>query len=147
MRDDLQLLQKTEGARVRHAFLPPPPPPPATVVCISISFGLQQQISVLLSLSHLATSGVNTVEQLCESHVGAMLLEGAEEEEADTEPEVVPNFAEAHAALMKVKSFAYAHSNSDGNRDIVLSLESSFFELRRKVATKQLSITEFFQKN
>jgi hypothetical protein len=40
----------------------------------------------------------------------------------------VPNFAEA---LMKVQSFVYAHSNSDGVRVSVLSLESSFFELRR----------------
>jgi hypothetical protein len=50
MRDDLQLVQKTEGARVRHAFLMPPPPPAATVERICISFGLQQQISVLLPL-------------------------------------------------------------------------------------------------
>jgi hypothetical protein len=57
----------------------------------------------------------------------------------------MPNFAEA---LMKVKSVVYAHSDSDGDRDSVLSLESSFFELRRKVSTKQLSIAEFFfQKN
>jgi hypothetical protein len=76
--------------------------------------------------------------------VGAMLLEVAEEEGEDMEPELVPNFVEA---LMKVKCFLYAHSNSDGDRDCVLSLESSFFELRRKVSTKQLSITEFFQKN
>jgi hypothetical protein len=85
--------------------------------------------------SHLVTSGVNTVEELCESHVGATLIQGAEQEGEDTEPEVVPNFAEA---LMKVKSFVYAHSNSDGDSDSVLSLESSFFELRRKVSTKQL---------
>jgi hypothetical protein len=78
------------------------------------------------------------VEELCESHVGATLLEGAEEEGEDTEPKVLPNFAKAHEALMKVKSFVYAHSNSDGDCDSVLSLESSFFELRRKVSTKQL---------
>jgi hypothetical protein len=76
--------------------------------------------------------------------VGAPLLEGAEEEGEDTEPEVVPNFAEAHEALIKVNSFVYAHSNSDGGRVSVLSLESSVFELRRKVSTRQLSITEFF---
>jgi hypothetical protein len=45
---------------------------------------------------------------------------------------------------MKVKSFIYGHSNSDGDRDSALSLDSLFFELRRKVSTKQLSITEFF---
>jgi hypothetical protein len=94
--------------------------------------------------SHLATSGVSTVEELCESHVRATLLEGAEDEGEDTEPEVVPNFAKAHEALMKVKSFVHAHSNSDDDRDSVLSLESSFFELRCKVSTKQLPITEFF---
>jgi hypothetical protein len=81
---------------------------------------------------------LNTVQQQCESNVRATLLEAVEEEEEDTEPEVAPNFVEA---LMKVKSFVYAHSNSDGDRDNVLNLESSFFELRRKVSTKQLSIT------
>jgi hypothetical protein len=35
--------------------------------------------------SHLGTSGVDTVEELCESPVGATLLEGAEEEGEDTE--------------------------------------------------------------
>jgi hypothetical protein len=93
--------------------------------------------------SHLATSGVNTVEELCESLMGATRLEGAEEEGKDTEPEVVPNFPDAHKALIKVKSFVYAQSNSDGDHDSVLNLEGSFFELRRKVSTKQLSITEF----
>jgi hypothetical protein len=71
-------------------------------------------------------------------------VEGAEEEGEDTELEVVPNFAEA---LMKVQSFVCVCSNSDGDRDSVLSLESSFFELRHKVSTKQLSITEFLPKN
>jgi hypothetical protein len=80
--------------------------------------------------SRLVTSGVNTVEELCESHVGATLLEGAKEEGEDTEPEVVPNSAKVHEALMKVKSFVYVHSNSDGDCDSVLSLESSLFELK-----------------
>jgi hypothetical protein len=76
--------------------------------------------------SHLATNGVNRVEQLCESHVGATLLERAEEEGEGTKPEVVPNFAKA---LMKVKSFVFANSNSDSDCDSVLSLEHLFFEL------------------
>jgi hypothetical protein len=45
---------------------------------------------------------------------------------------------------MKVKSLVYAHSNSDGDCGSALSLDSSFFELRRKVSTKQLSISELF---
>jgi hypothetical protein len=37
-------------------------------------------------------------------------VEGEEEEDSEPEHEVVPNFAEAHEALMTVKSFVYAHS-------------------------------------
>jgi hypothetical protein len=66
--------------------------------------------------SHLAIGGVKTVQQLRENHVGTTLWEGAEEEGEDTELEVVPNFAEA---LTKVKSFVYARSRSDGDRDSV----------------------------
>jgi hypothetical protein len=47
---------------------------------------------------------------------------------------------------MKAKSFVYAHSNSNGGHDSVLSLESSFFELRRKVSTNNCPITELFFK-
>jgi hypothetical protein len=42
--------------------------------------------------SYLATSGVNTVRELCESNVGTMSVEG---EDSEPEPEVVPNCAEA----------------------------------------------------
>jgi predicted RNA binding protein with dsRBD fold (UPF0201 family) len=70
---------------------------------------------------------------------------GKEEEEKnkDGEPEVVPNFAETHEVLMKVKSLFYAHSMGDSNRE---SFEKSYFELRRKVCTKQMSIKVFFSK-
>jgi hypothetical protein len=99
--------------------------------------GVDEKFDDYISVdSHQATSGVNTLQHLRESHMGATLLAAA-----DTEPEVVPNFAKA---LMKVQSFVSAHSKSDGVRVSVLSLESSFFELRCKVSTKQLSITEFF---
>jgi hypothetical protein len=93
--------------------------------------------------SHLVTSGVNMVKELCKSHVRTLSVEG---EDSEPEPEVVPKFPEAHEALIKVRSSIYAHSNSDGDRDSVLSLDSSFFELRYKVSTKQLSITVFFHK-
>jgi hypothetical protein len=91
--------------------------------------------------SRLVTSGVNMVGELCESHVGAWSKEG---EDTEPEPTVVPNFAEVHTVLMKVKSSVYAHRNSDSDRDSVLSLERLFLKLRRKVSTKQLSITVFF---
>jgi hypothetical protein len=86
--------------------------------------------------SHVATCGVETVQELCVSLVASGSVEGEEEggEEEDGEPEVVPSFAETHEALMKIKSFFYAHSTSDSDRESVLGLEKSYFELRSKVA-------------
>jgi hypothetical protein len=69
--------------------------------------------------------------------------EGGEE---DGEPEVVPSFAETHEALKKVRSFFYAHSTSDSDRESVLGLEKSYFELRRKVCTKERSMKDFLSK-
>jgi hypothetical protein len=86
--------------------------------------------------SHVATSGVETVKELCENLVASGSVEGGGGE--DVEPEVVPSFAEKHEALMKVKSFFYAHSTSDSDRESVLGLEKSYFEFRRKVFTKQM---------
>jgi hypothetical protein len=96
--------------------------------------------------SHLATSGVNTVEELCASHVQTQRAAGEKRKGKilNPNPKLCRTFAKA---LTKVKSFVCARSNSDGDRDSVLSLESSFLELRRKVSAKQLSITEFLQKN
>jgi hypothetical protein len=88
--------------------------------------------------SHVATSGVETVQELCESLVAPGSVEGEEGgEKEDGEPEVLPNFAETHEALMKIKSFFYAHSMSDSDHESVLGLEKSYFELRHKVCTKQ----------
>jgi hypothetical protein len=96
---------------------------------------------------HVATSGVETVEELCESLVASGSVDGEEGgEKEDGEPEVVPNFADTPEVLMKVKSFFYAHSTSDNDRESVLGLEKSYFELRRKVCTKQISIKYFFSK-
>jgi hypothetical protein len=64
--------------------------------------------------SHVATCGVETVQELCVSLVASGSVEGEEGgEEEDGEPEVVPSFADTHEVLTKVKSFFYAHSTSD----------------------------------
>jgi hypothetical protein len=79
--------------------------------------------------SHVATSGVETVQELCESLVASGSVEGEEGvEKEDGKPEVVPNFAETHEALIKVKSFFYAHSTNDSDRESFLGLEESYFE-------------------
>jgi hypothetical protein len=88
--------------------------------------------------SHLATCGVETVQELCVSPVASGSVQREEGEEEAGEPEVVPSFAETHEALMKVRSFFYAHSTSDSDGESVLGLEKSYFELRRsKVCSKQ----------
>jgi hypothetical protein len=97
--------------------------------------------------SQVATSGEETVQELCESLVVSRSVEEEGGEKEDGEPEVVPNFAETHEALMKVKSFFHAHSMSDSDHESVLGLEEkSYFELRCKVCTKQMSIKDFFSK-
>jgi hypothetical protein len=98
--------------------------------------------------SHVATCGVETVQELCVSLVTSGSVEGEEggEEEEDGEPEVVPSFAETHETLMKVKSFFYAHSTSDSDCESVLGLEKSYFELRSNVCTKQTSMKDFLSK-
>jgi hypothetical protein len=69
-------------------------------------------------------------------------VEGEGGEKEDGEPEVVPNFAETHEALTKVKSFFYAHSTSDSDRESVLGLEKSYFELSKFAQNKR---QRFFQ--
>jgi hypothetical protein len=56
------------------------------------------------------------------------------------------SFAETHEALMKIKSSFYAHSTSDSDRESVLGLEKSYFELRSNVCTKQTSMKDFLSK-
>jgi hypothetical protein len=72
--------------------------------------------------SHVAMSGVETVQELCESLVASGSVEGEEEggEEEDGEPEIVPIFAETHEALMKVKSFFYAHRTRDSDCERII---------------------------
>jgi hypothetical protein len=93
--------------------------------------------------SHVATCGVETVQELCVNLVASGSVEGEGE---DGEPEVVPSFAETYEALMKVKSFFYAQSTSDSDRESVLGLEKSYFELRSKVCIKQTSMKDYLSK-
>src|SRR5215472_15460839 len=55
---------------------------------------------------HGATSGVETVEELCEADGSTRSVEGKNEEE------MVPSFAETYEAFEKVKVFFYAQSVS-----------------------------------
>jgi hypothetical protein len=56
------------------------------------------------------------------------------------------HFAETYKALEKVKAFFYAHSVSDADRENILSLEKSYFQLRQNSAKKQKTVYDFFVK-
>jgi len=57
----------------------------------------------------VATSGIETVEELCKAFGSTRSVE----EEDEYEQEMVPSFAEAYEALQKVKVFFCAQSGSD----------------------------------
>src|SRR5215510_10649556 len=92
---------------------------------------------------HVATSGIETVEELCEAYGSTRSVEEKNEED-ENEEEMVPNFAETYEALEKVTEFFYAQSVSDADRENILSLEKSYFQLRQNSAKKQKTMYDFF---
>ena len=90
----------------------------------------------------MATSGVETVEELCEAFRSTRSVE----EEDENEQEMVPSFAETYEALQKVKAFFYAQSGSDADRENILSPEKSYFQLRQNSTKKQRTMYDFFVK-
>ena len=67
-------------------------------LCTAQKYDFQSYVSVD---RHVATSGVKTVEELCE----AFGYPRSGEEEDENEQETVPSFAENYEALQKVKAF------------------------------------------
>jgi hypothetical protein len=57
---------------------------------------------------------------------------------------MVPSFAETYEALEKVKAFFYAHSVTDADRENILSLKKSYFQLRQNSAKKQKKMYDYF---
>src|SRR5215510_13617886 len=92
---------------------------------------------------HVATSGVETVEGLCEAY-GSTRSVVEKNLEDENEQEMVPSFADTYEALEKVKAFFNAQSVSDANRENILSLEKSYFQLRQNSAKKQKKMYDFF---
>jgi hypothetical protein len=58
--------------------------------------------------------------------------------------DMVPSFAETYEALEKVKAFIYAHSVTDADREYILGLKKSCFQLRKNSAKKQKTMYDFF---
>jgi hypothetical protein len=91
---------------------------------------------------YVATSGVETVEELCETFGSTRSVE----EEDEKEQEMVPSFAESYEALQKVTPFFYVQSGSDADHENILSLEKSYFQLRQNSAKKQRPVYDVFVK-
>jgi hypothetical protein len=111
-------------------------------LCRAQKYNFQSYVSVD---RHVATSGVETVEELCEAFGSTRSVE-EEDEEDENEQEMVPSFAETYEALQKVEAFFYAQSGSDADRENILSLEKSYFQLRQNSAKKQRTMYNFFVK-
>jgi hypothetical protein len=92
---------------------------------------------------HVAPSGVETVEELCEAFGSTRSVE----EEDENEQEMVPSFAKTYEALEKLKAFFYAQSASDTEHENILSLEKSYFQLRQNSTMKLRTMFGFFVKN
>jgi hypothetical protein len=85
---------------------------------------------------NVATSGISTVEELCEAYGSTRIVEEKNKEDENVQ-DMVPTFAETYKALEKVKAFFYAHSVTDADREHILGLEKSYFQLRQNSAMKQ----------
>jgi predicted RNA binding protein with dsRBD fold (UPF0201 family) len=92
----------------------------------------------------VATSGVSTVEELCEAYGSTRSVEENNKED-ENEQDMVPSFAETYEALEKVREFFYAHSVTDADRERILGLEKLYFRLRKNSAMKQKTIYAFFR--
>ena len=92
---------------------------------------------------HVATSDIDTVEELCEAF-GSTGSGEEENEEDENEQEMVPRFSETYEALQKVKAFFYVQSGSDADCENILSLEKSYFQLRQNSTKKQRTMYDLF---
>jgi hypothetical protein len=90
----------------------------------------------------VATSGVSTVDELCEAYGSTRSVEDKNKEDKNVQ-DMVPSFAETYEALEKVKVFFYTHSVTDADREHILSLEKLYFQLRQNSAMKQKTMYDF----
>jgi ribosomal protein S19E (S16A) len=109
-------------------------------LCGAQKYDFQNYISVDRDV---ATSGISTVEELCEAY-GSTRSVKEKNKEDENEQDMVPSFTEAYEALEKVREFFYAHSVTDADREHIVGLEKSYFQLRQNSAKKQNTMYDFF---
>jgi hypothetical protein len=88
---------------------------------------------------HVATSGIETVEELCEAFGSTRSVE----EEDENEQEMVLSFTKTYKALHKLKLFFYVQCGSNAGRENILSLEKLYFQLRQNSAKMQRTVYDF----
>jgi hypothetical protein len=91
----------------------------------------------------VATSGISSVEELCEAYGSTRSVEDKNKEDENVQ-DMVPSFAETYEGLEKVKSFFYAHSVTDADREHILGNEKSYLQLRQNSAMTQKTMNDFF---
>jgi hypothetical protein len=110
-------------------------------LCGAQKYGIHNYVSVDRDV---ATSGVSTVEELCKAYGSTRSVEEKNNEDKNEE-DMVSSFAETYEALEKVRAFFYVHSVTDADRERILGLEKSYFQLRQNSATKQKTMYDFFR--
>jgi hypothetical protein len=108
-------------------------------LCRAQKYDFQNYVSVD---SDVATSGVSTVEELCKAYGSTRSVEEKNKED-ENEQDMVPSFAKTYEALEKVRPWFYAHSVTDADRERILGLEKSYFQLRQNAAMKQKTMYDF----
>jgi hypothetical protein len=92
--------------------------------------------------SHVATSGVETMQGILDNLWCRGCARVWRDKKEEKKKMANPNLC--RTLPRRMKRF-YAHNTSDSDRESFLGLEKSYFELRSKVCTKQMSIKRFFQ--
>jgi hypothetical protein len=93
----------------------------------------------------VATSGAETVEELCEAFGSTRSVE-EEDKDDENEQEMVLSFAKTYKALKKVKAFLYTQSGSETDHENLLSQEKLYFKLRQNSAKNRRTMYDFFVK-
>jgi hypothetical protein len=110
--------------------------------CRAQKYDFQSYVSVD---RHVATSGIETVEELCKAFGSTRSVE-EEDKEDENEQEMVLSFAETYKALKEVKAFFYGQSGIDVDHENILSQEKSYFKLRQNSAKNRRTMYDFFVK-
>jgi hypothetical protein len=93
----------------------------------------------------LATSGVLTVEELCETYGSTRSVEDKNKGDKNW-TRYGAKFRRDLRSFRIINAFFYAHSVTDVDREHILGLEKSYFQLRQNSAKKQKIMYDFFVK-